>query len=435
MKKLSIPIVMLVALWTVFSCSKKADVVPAAPVSNPITSSQLTGFLKGTLLTSVGTYYLAGDVYVKNTDSLIVQPGVTVKAMSGGSSTDPNNANFVSYAIHCSGTLLVNGTKAKPVIFTTNASAPAWPNGYWGGIQCDSTCKYVNIQWAEISYTGGPDVVGGSQYAFSVQGVSSGHNGGKFSSNTIAIVENCKFFSGIDDCLRLMGPIQVSIKGNYIALEGSNDGDNINIKLGVTGDVAYNYIWSAANNSTKLETSLTILAPVTKVNIYNNTYVSGGWRKQGETTAGVLVDTYADGTVYNNLFVNCQRGLRITALAKSTVLSNYNNNMFYTTGPDSLKNFFYPATDKGVAQSHDILNQDPLFKTLDKVNYSAFSGFIQVLTDPNNVAIQSGSPAIGKGNTSAPSTTGLPGQSAGFAPGKDIGAYQSDGTGNQVIRQ
>ena len=179
--------------------------------------------------------------------------------------------------------------------------------GYWGGIQCDSSAKVIKMVWTNLSYTGGPDVSGGAQFAFSVVGVSSG----SFQSSTNVVVENCSFLSGIDDCLRLTGPIVVSLKGNVIRHEGSDDGDNINIKKGVTGDVAYNYIWSAANNSIKLVTNGTVLYPQTKINIYNNTLIDGGWRKQGEPTAGILIDQFAQANIYNNLIINCVRGIRI----------------------------------------------------------------------------------------------------------------------------
>jgi hypothetical protein len=127
-----------------------------------------------------------------------------------------------------------------------------------------------------------PDVTGGAQFAFSVVGIGYYSQVSPGYGTTKVIFEDNKIYSGVDDCIRLTGPIQVSIKRNVILLEGGGDGDNINIKRGVTRDVAYNYIWSAANNSIKLETSNTLLTPITNVNIFNNTIIAGGWRKTGE---------------------------------------------------------------------------------------------------------------------------------------------------------
>jgi hypothetical protein len=53
---------------------------------------------------------------------------------------------------------------------------------------------------------------------------------------------------------------------------------------------------------------------------------------------------------------------------------------------------------------------------------------INAMTDNNNAHLLSGSAALGKGYTSAPFTAGV---GTTMLPGKDIGCYQSDGTGNQ----
>jgi hypothetical protein len=418
--KLSLTAIIGAGLMVQYACHKKTDdVIPVAPVSHPITTTTLSGSIKGTLLANT-TYYLMGDVKVNIGDTLAAQPGVTVIINSGG---DVGSGSFVSRTIHNSGTLLIEGTKDSPVIFKPSNANPTWPNGYWGGIQSDSTATFVKMVYAQLSYTGGPDKVGGAQFAFSVVG--------KPGSTTKVIVENCKFTSGIDDCIRLTGPIKVSIKGNIILHQGSDDGDNINIKNGVTGDVAYNYIWSAANNSIKLNTNTILLYPQTNVNIYNNTMISSGWRKQGEPTAGILVDIFAKGSVYNNLFINCHTGLRITANADVANVK-YNNNYFYAT-VDSLRKNYYPSTDWGTKQSNDIAStstsdNNPMITNLN-TGSSEFSIDLTQMTinDLNDPHLKTGSPAIGKGNTNAPHNTDL---GTVMSPGKDIGAFQVDGTGN-----
>jgi hypothetical protein len=410
-----IPIMLILILGIIqFSCKKSSNVDVVLPVSNPITKDSISGFLKGTMLSNK-TYYMKGDIWVKSTDTLAVQSGVTVIVLG-----NPDLAPPLIYTLHISGTLLCDGTKNSQITFKPAASNPAWPKGYWGGIQCDSAAKFIRMQWTNISYTGGPDVSGGAQFAFSVVGVS-----GSFNSTTKVIVENCSFLSGIDDCMRLMGPINVSIKGNMILHQGSDDGDNINIKNGVTGDVAYNYIWSAANNSIKVITNKTVLYPQSKINIYNNTCIDGGWRKQGEPTAGILVDNFAQATLYNNLIINCVNGIRITKLADTTFIKGkFGYNLFYTI-VDSTRNGYYPAGDWGKKQTGDIFstginNNNPSLMNLDSD--------IHALTDLNNAHLQSGSAAIGKGNTSAPYNTGL---GTTMAPGIDIGCYQTNGSGNQ----
>ena len=401
------------------SCKKSSNVDTTTPVSNPITKDSINGFLKGTMLANK-TYYVKGDIWVKSTDTLAVQPGVTVIILG-----NPDAAPPLIYTIHISGTLLCEGTKSSQITFKPATSNPAWPKGYWGGIQCDSMAKVVHLIWSNISYTGGPDASGGAQFAFSVVGVAPSSSNGNFGSTTKVVVENCSFLSGIDDCLRLMGPITVSIKGNVVRHQGSDDGDNINIKNGVTGDVAFNYIWSAANNSIKVNTNKTVLFPQSKINIYNNTIIAGGWRKQGEPTAGILVDLFAQASVYNNLIINCVSGLRITAKSDtSNIKGKYGYNLFYST-IDSTRAGYYPAGDWGKPQTGDLLstgvnNYNPMLVNLDPN--------VNAMTDQNNPHLQSGSAAIGKANQQAPYTPGI---GTLMPPGKDIGAYQSDGTGNQ----
>ena len=112
----------------------------------------------------------------------------------------------------------------------------------------------------------------------------------------------------------------------------------MNIKAGVTGDIAYNYIWSAANNSIKLETGKTVLSPQTNMNIFNNTIVNGGWRKVGEATQGILIDKYAAANIFNNVLVGCHTGINIASKA-DTLHSTYGNNLIYAID-DSLEEGF-----------------------------------------------------------------------------------------------
>ena len=67
---------------TVVSCSKKENTkqtTPVIPPSHPITAGNISGFLKGTLLTG-NTYTVTGDIIVKKGDTLacLWQPGAIV---------------------------------------------------------------------------------------------------------------------------------------------------------------------------------------------------------------------------------------------------------------------------------------------------------------------------------------------------------------------
>ena len=350
------------------------------------------------------------------------QLGVVAAAPAAGDS--------IIYSVYLTGgaTFVSQGTAASHVIFSTSIANPLWPNGYWGGINCDSTTKAVTMQYTDISYTGGSDSIKTNQYAFYIHGSST--------TTTPVIIENSSFQYGVDDCTRLEGGLRVSIKGNVFKKQGSNDGDGVNIKGGVMGDVAYNYCWSGANNSIKLNANLKNLAIRTTVNVYNNTIINGGWRKVGEVSSGILVDANAQGSVYNNLIVDCRNGLRITSASDTLYNKGKFGNNYMFAVLDSTAKLVYGTNEWGKAQATDIYSlkggdQDPMIANFVRTTKDA-AGFTTSPTDQNDPHLKAGSPAIGKGNPNAPYNNSI-GTNMGFMPGKDIGAYQTDGTGNQRI--
>ena len=124
--------------------------------------------------------------------------------------------------------------------------------------------------------------------------------------------------------------------------------------------------------------------------------------------------------------MNDYQGLEIFADA-DTIHTKYGNNLFYasvdsytdTTAhpniPISIRGNFYPNDGVGKPQSTDLIstgitNLNPLFQTFDGT-VAAPNG----ASTTNDFHLQSGSPALGKGNT---------------AYSNDIGAYTSDATKN-----
>ncbi|HEY2581728.1 MAG TPA: hypothetical protein VGI43_07980 [Mucilaginibacter sp.] len=399
-KQITFLIAAIALVATLASCSKKENtniIKPVIPPSHPITAGNISGFVKGTLLTG-STYTVTSDIYVKKGDTLLAQPGAIIIVK--------NNSQF-----QIQGVFESLGTQGNPVSFNSDSNNP----GTWGGFACDSA-QAVTVKWTKVFNTGGPDNTGSPRRSFVI-------------NRPIKVdIEDSWFANGQDDGISLFGGAQIMILRNTIQSEGSTDGEAINIKTGATGTVAYNVIFSQAGTAVKLETATVVTTTLTNVNVYNNTMVSCGWRRgAAEPGRGVSAGVSAKGNVYNNIIVNCYHGLEIFVDDGANNV-NYGNNLFYSTAltfvdqtvtPSvtvDLRAGYYPAGALGVPQTTDIIstavgNGDPMFKTFD-------GSFLNPNGAPNNndFHLQAGSPALGHGNPTY---------------NADMGAYTSDGKGNK----
>ena len=412
-KQLPIWIAAIALVASMASCSKKEStniIKPVIPPSHPINSDTIGGFEKGTLLAGK-TYTMNHDVHVAITDTLLAQPGATIIVK--------NNSQFLIRGVFQS-----LGTQANPVTFDSNTHTP----GTWGGFACDSA-QAVTIKWTKILNTGGPDNTGSARRTLVV-------------SKPIKVdIEDSWVENGQDDGLGLFGGAQVTILRNTIQSGGSTDGEAINIKTGTSGVVAYNVIFSQAGTGVKLETDAVVTTALTKVDVFNNTMVSCGWRRgAAEPGRGVSAGVSATGNIYNNIIVNCYHGIEIFTDDGANNIK-YNNNLFYSTAltfvdqtvtPNltiDLRSQYYPAGALGVPQSADVIstavgNGDPKFASFDG-SFLNPNGAV----NNNDFHLQSGSAAIGKGNTSF--VLANPTLAGSAAPDVDLGAYPTDGKGNK----
>ncbi len=393
--KLSLFVTGLAFVAALASCSKKEstkNIVPVIPPSHPIAAGNISGFVKGTLLTG-SSYTVTADLTVKKGDTLLAQPGAIVVIK--------NNSQ-----INVNGVLEIQGSKDKPVFFNSDKKTP----GSWGGFACDSA-QAVTIKWAHIDNTGGADPSGDARKSLSV-GVPINVD-----------VEDSWITNGQDDEIAIKGGAKVTILRNTITSSGSTDGEAINLKLAVTGDVAYNVIYSQAGSGIKLETNADVPFPQTVVNVYNNTLVSNGWRRgAAEPGRGISVGVNAVGHVFNNIMVNNYQGFELFSDG-DTKNTTYGNNLFFSTAatfvdktvtPNVSVNLaanFYPSDGVGKAQTTDQVNVDPMFTAFDG-SFALPNG----AATGNDFHLKSGSPALGKGNSTY---------------NADMGAYTSDGKGNQ----
>lgn len=389
----------IIIMATGFASCKKAELTTftkiTIPASSPIAPGNISGFVKGTLLTGQ-TYTITADVTVKKGDTLSSQPGAIIIVK--------NNAQLT-----VQGVLRLVGSKEQPIFFNSDSNKP----GTWGGFQCD-TAQSITIKWTHIDNTGGPDASGSARGTLKVKKAIN------------VDIEDSWFTNGQDDLMAISNGAKVMLLRNTISSSGSTDGEGINLKTGVTGVVAYNVIFSQAGSGIKLETSSSKPFPQTEVDVYNNTLVANGWRRgSAEPGRAVSVGVNAIGHIFNNIIVNDYHGIELFDDGDQ-VHTSYGNNLFYATVDTyadlvdptqkiNIRDGFYPASGLGKPQPSDLIskkigNLDPLFVQFDGT-VAAPNGY----PNNNNFRLQAGSPAYSAGNTKY---------------NLDLGAYTSDGKGN-----
>jgi hypothetical protein len=448
------------------ACHQKEIVnvsIALVKTANAITSDTLKGTIKGTLLAGK-TYYFKSDITINDGDTLLLQNGVNLIALGDGLTDATSPEIFVH------GTFISLGTKENPNFITVKNAADLHAQaanqnytnvffGWWGGITATPATPSptnpnpkggdVIIKWTHIEFGGGP--AGSNDNAAIYPSGTARFN--MYFGNTTKnlIIEDSWFFGAKDDNIQV-GRGHISIMRNTFELCGGIGGEFFNIKTGTLGDIAYNVFIGSATNSTKISDSGTSGIQCT-ASVYNNTMIDGGYR-QTKTGRGGSIDFEkgARGKAYNNLIVNCRFGLRITPDADFTNVA-YGNNYFYGYSPAIVGQFYSaddPASILAAKAATDIISttpkqNNPMFYgfNVDQYDFTANPGpisanlqpYIIVAAGTSNFKLLAASPGIGKGNINfspygSVTATGVYGTTI-TPPGKDIGAYQTDGSGNQ----
>ncbi len=426
-------------------------------------AAPLVGPIKGTMKADLD-FDVSGDVFVNAGDTLIIQPGVKVNFLG--------DFNFV-----IKGTLLSIGTAAKPIYFTVKkavktdqvgadpAKDPAW-QGLWGGILGDVTCPLMVIKYTHVEFGGGNVVV---------TPVSAGILNNKntyplFFQNPQGVfdLEDSWVYGSTDDPIRVLGG-RINVMRNTFEKGGKVGGECINIKSGTSGNVAYNLFIGSATNGPKASNNGG-KNPQTAVYFYNNTMIHCGFRRNSAGRGGSLnYEEGSRGLYYNNLMVNCKYGPRVVGsgnylgnvlVVADTANLRYGYSLNYV---DSLvlANEIYPTSFLTRPQATDL----PAPSTFLPAGYRPgqvydgraalgqnnpkFLGFplpapVKRLADVNTVGtydfrLGPNSPAVGRGYVGfVPYVTqpAIPlslmyGATAINPPSKDLGAYPTDGSGNQ----
>lgn len=413
--------------------------------SQGITSDTLSGTVKGTLL-SGKTYYFKSDITINEGDTLYMEPGSKLLSLGDGSADS-------SPQITCFGTFISIGTEDQQNFITVPDNLRTAANagkGFWGGIQCRATSGDLILKWTHLEFAGGPAGDNADPNVFASTDTRNSLSYTNPDGNVI--IEDSWFYGTQDDGMRILHG-HVSIMRNTFENCGTTGGDVVNIKNNTFGDVAYNLVIGGATNGFKISNSGG--GTETNIFLYNNTILNSGFRQSKSGRGGSIdYEKGASGKIYNNIIINCRYGLRITPDADYANVS-HNNQFYYANAPLLIEQFADQDSyvndralgDKDIAGTAPDTN-DPNFIAYD-VNQFDYAQY-PVPETPLTIAQMSlsivtatgydfnllpGSPALGKGDLSNQPMKTVP-QGGMFgasetAPGKDLGAYPSDGNGNK----
>jgi hypothetical protein len=456
-------------LFIIAACNKKDDKKElwqaVVPIASPISDATcLKGSIKGTML-SGKTYTVCGDIFVNTGDTLIIQEGVTLNFGLDATTNLP-------CGLGVKGTFLSLGTKEKPIMITypgitKTDELTADPNndpalkGKWTGIIGATTCNKIILKWTHIEFGGA--AISSAMKSFT--GGSSPYPLYFANPAGILVLEDSWIYGSTDDPFRINGG-KIEILRNTFEKCGYTGGEAMNAKAGTIGDFAYNLCIGMATNGPKLSNiNVAVGVPSSNMRMYNNTIVNCGYRRLAAGRGGSInFEEGASGMAYNNLIVNCKFGLRVVnnPIADTANL-RYGYNWYYADSL-SVASQFIPSISVSTCISQPQETDIPKPSTylpagwkvgdvytapasiLGKNNPLFINGPVPLpdglklssiaVVGKYNFALKPESPCIGAGYTGFSPRADVPvdvkyGATEITPPGKDIGAYQSNGRGNQ----
>ncbi len=414
--------------------------------------------IKGTLKAGQ-TYYLCSlyaDATINTGDTLVVQSGVHVLIVGPTTGAGAIGTQDHAPGIVVNGTFLCLGSKANPNLFTVaDASLKSNPaldpqspntdpafNGYWGGIQGGSGSGDIIIKWTRFEYLGGlTPLSAASRAGLQRYGIFLNNPAANF------VLENCWLYGSSNDMIRPAG-CKYEIFGNTFEKVGFSAGECVNVKSGSVGDIGYNLVVGGTGNAFKTANAGG-LSPQSNMNCYNNTVITTGYRQAKAGEGGSIdFENGGRGYAYNNILVDCAYGLGIRGGGGSTPIADTANTRYgytYNYGDDTIfTQQFLPVGFITVEQASDINGGDATTPGANNPQFANYPLPRPTSTDFSaadyagsfDFHLLGSSPAMGKGFTgfqpyAVVKVDSVFGASQITPPGKDIGAFQSDGSGNQ----
>ena len=239
-----------------------------------------------TTTTWTGTIVITGDVTVPSGNTLTISEGTSVLFAF----IDQDENGYGDYGIQINGTLLVEGTELKPVIFTTVGAEKAPKQ--WDRIKLVGSDH--NIQWAIIEYatvgieSQGSGTIEDSVFRFCQQGIKASHSSSQLTVTRSTLTENLEYGFLNDKGVSTLSQMTVTKNGKHgiydvtgtLNLSNStvklNEGTGITYRGAVDGLVTRNLIAFNALEGVRVETngSSDPSAVINYNNIYGNATVA-----------------------------------------------------------------------------------------------------------------------------------------------------------------
>lgn len=308
----------MLAILMIAGCKKDNDQTNTADPAGDGISGEISG-----VWTKDKTYKVTGHLEIPAGKTLTVEPGVKV-IMSD---------SIVAPEFIIKGNLYCLGTAEDPILFTV---PDAWKTedhlfgNLWGGMVAAPTSNAVVLQHTILEYGGAatteesPSVKAGLYKATAgkhLPAIYYGNVNGKF------VVVNSTIRNFYDDALYDEGGKTIIANNSFYAIGAPAD-DAINLKSGVTADVAFNLIYSPNTSGLKLANEGE-RSPQLYVVGYNNTIVNGGWRRPTIKGGSIWLEQSAHADLYNNLLVNDRFGIKRDKGNPEDARSKFYNTFYY----------------------------------------------------------------------------------------------------------
>lgn len=355
-----------VALLFAASCGKKDDPKPDnKPNPDEEEYVVLSGDIKSQTLKADKKYLLTGQVFVRNGETLTIEPGTVIFGEKRSKGT---------LVVDRGGKIMADGTAEKPIIFTSNQAAGDRDRGDWGGLVLlgnagvnipnpvvegiepqvhyggnndnDNTgsLQYVRVEFAGIELTANNETNGitlggvGKGTKFENIMVSYGGDDGIEWFGGSVDGKNLIVFATWDDCFDIdngfSGNLQFGLSVRYPSYADQSDSNGFEWDTNGTNE-------ATDRPTTATVSNFTILGPSIDGNSHSNSF-----------KYGMDLRRRVAANLFNSVIVGFPTAVRMN---QNTVFPNYDGGQALIAN-----NIFYGKTNKAISGNNDYSADDIL---------------------------------------------------------------------------